>query len=161
MGGTTLCCVTDSSEGRAAAQLAGALSERLGLRLVFAHVVDVPPGSEESLTARQGQAGAERALAAIARETGLPSGTESRVVIGDRADRLAWIAAEEGADLIVLGSRASGFRGRKLGCTLARELEAVTPTPVVVAPPQTRKRNRRRLALADEAAGYLVEGAKR
>jgi nucleotide-binding universal stress UspA family protein len=153
MGGTILCGVTDSSDGRAAAQLAVALGERLGLRLVLAHVVEVPAGSEKSLTARKGQAGAERALEALAREIGFPSGTDSRVVMGDRADRLAWIAAEEGADLIVLGSRASGFRGRRLGCTLARELEAVTLTPVVVAPPQTRKRSQRRLALADDAAG--------
>src|SRR5207302_8867617 len=75
MGGTILCGVTDSSDGRAAAQLAVALGERLGLRLVLAHVVDVPAGSEESVTARKGQAGAERSLEAIAREIGLPGGS--------------------------------------------------------------------------------------
>jgi nucleotide-binding universal stress UspA family protein len=151
MGGTILCCVTDSPEGRAAAQAAGALSRRLGLRTVLSHVVDVPHGTEESSTARQGQSGAERALATIVRESGLADGTELRVVLGERADRLAWVAAEEGADLIVLGSRATGFRGQKLRCTLARELEAVTQTPVLVAPPQTRRRNQQRLALVDEA----------
>lgn len=152
MGGTILCCFTDSPQGCAGAHLAGALSRRLGLRLVVAHVVDTPAGSEESLTARQGQTGAERAFAATARDAGLPSSTDLLVLLGDPADQLARVAAEEGADLIVLGSRASGIRGRKLVCGLARELEAVTPTPVVVAPPQTRKRNQRRLALADDAA---------
>jgi hypothetical protein len=50
--------------------------------------------------------------------------------------------------LIVLGSRATGFGSRKLRCTLARELEATTPVPVLVAPPSTRKRSDNRLSLA-------------
>ena len=69
-----------------------------------------------------------------------------RVVLGDPADALAHVAAEEGADLIVLGSRFAGFGGRNLRCALARELEAATPVPVVVAPPSTRKRSDRRLS---------------
>ncbi|HET7043824.1 MAG TPA: universal stress protein [Gaiellaceae bacterium] len=153
MGGTILCGVTDSREGQAAAQLAGALSERLGSRLVLAHAVDgVPPGTHESLTARQRQAGAERALEELARGLGTNGEIELRVGFGDRAELLAQIAAEEGADLIVLGSRASGLRGRQLACTLARELEASTPAPVLVAPPQTRRRAERRLAVAEAAS---------
>lgn len=146
MTGTILCGVTDTSEGRGAAQLAAALGERLGLRLVLAHVVDVPPATEESVTARQGQSGAERTLAEVARE--VADGAECRVMFGQRAERLAQIAAEEGADLIVLGSRTQGLRGRQLRCTLARELEAATPAPVLIAPPQTRRRSERRLAMA-------------
>lgn len=145
MGGTIVCGVNDTSEGRSAAQLAAALGERLGLRLVLAHVVDVPLASTESLGARQEQSGGERVLAEVARDVG---GAECRVVLGPRAERLAWVAAEEGADLIVLGSRRRGLRGGSLGCSLARELEAATPAPVVVAPPQTRKRSDRRLAAA-------------
>jgi hypothetical protein len=62
MAGTILCGVTDSPEGRDAAQLADALSARLGLRLVLAHVVDgIPVAAEESLTALQGRK--RRALA--------------------------------------------------------------------------------------------------
>ena len=152
MSGTIVCGVTDTTEGRAAAQLAGALSERLGLRLVLAHAVDTPPNAEESLTARQGLFGAERALSAAVRELGLAEDAETRVAIGQRADVLAQIAAEEGADLIVLGSRAGGFRGKQLQCTLARELEAATPAPVLVAPPQTRRRSVQRLALAETAS---------
>jgi len=152
MGGTILCGVTDSSGGRGAAQLAGALSERLGVRVVLVHVVDVSPGAYESVSARQGQSGAERALERIVREVDLENGVEVRVLLGDPAERLAHVAAEEGADLIVIGSRASGFRGRQLSCTLARELEAATPAPVLVAPPQTRGRSRRRLAAAGQSA---------
>jgi nucleotide-binding universal stress UspA family protein len=143
-GGTIVCGVTESADGRDAAELAHALGARLDLRLVLVHVVDgVPPGSGESLTARQRQAGAERALDTIAREIG--NGTEKRVLLGERAEGLAQVAAEEGADLIVLGSRSTGLGSRKLRCTLARELEAATPVPVVVAPPTTRKRSDHRL----------------
>jgi nucleotide-binding universal stress UspA family protein len=143
MSGTILCGVTDTDDGRAAAQMATALSERLGLRLVFAHVIDLPRGSEDSVTGRQRQEGATRAVNALLRE--ISPQAEYRIVLGRVADRLAQIAAEEGADLIVLGSRKYGLRGRKLRCLTARELEAATPAPVVVAPPQTRRRSEHRL----------------
>jgi len=146
-GGTIVCGVTESTDGRSAAQLARALGARLGLRLVLVHVVDgVPPGTHESLTARQRRSGGEHLLNAIAHDVG--NGTEKRLVLGDRADALAQVAAEEGADLIVVGSRPTGLGKRKLRCTLARELEAVTPVPVLVAPPTTRKRSDHRLSVA-------------
>lgn len=149
MSGTIVCGVTNAPEGRSAAELAHALGVRLGLRLVLVSVVDgVPRGTHESLTARQRQTGAERTLNGIAREIG--NGTETRVVVGDRAGALAQVAAEEGADLIVLGSRSTGLGSRKLRCTLARELEATTPVPIVVAPPSTRRRSDHRLSVAAE-----------
>lgn len=152
MRGTIVCGVTDSPDGRSAAELAQALGHRLGLRVVLVHAIDgVPAGTHESLTARQRQSGAERTLHEIAREIG--NGTEKRVVIGGRAEALARVAAEEGADLIVIGSRSTGLGGRKLRCTLARELEATTPVPVLVAPPSTRKRSDHRLSVA---AGTLA-----
>ena len=139
--GTIVCGVAESPEGRSAVELARALGARLGLRLVLVHVVDgVHPGTEDSVTARQRQTGAERMLTAIG------NGTEKRVMLGERANALARVAAEEGADLIVLGSRPAGLGNRKLRCTLARELEAETPVPVLVAPPATRRRSDRRLS---------------
>jgi len=147
MGGTIVCGVAETQEGRTAAELAGALGARLGLRLVLVHVIDgVPAGTHESLTARQRQTGAEQILNSVAREIG--NGTENRVVLGNRAEGLAQVAAEEGADLIVLGSRSAGLGSRKLRCTLARELEAATPVPVLVAPPATRTRGDHRLSVA-------------
>jgi len=148
--GTIVCGVTEAADGRGAAELAHALGTRLGLRLVLVHVLDgVPPGTQESLSARQRQAGADRILGEIAREVG--NGTETRVMLGNRAGAIAQVAAEEGADLIVIGSRPAGLANRKLRCTLARELEATTPVPVVLAPPATRKRSDHRLTLATEA----------
>jgi nucleotide-binding universal stress UspA family protein len=151
MGGTIICGVNEAPDGRSAAELACALGARLGLRLVLVHVVDgLPAGGHESLTARQRQTGAETILNAIAREIG--NGTEKRIMLGDRAEALAQVAAEEGADLVVIGSRPAGFGNRKLRSTLARELEAATPVPVVVVPPATRKRAEQRLAPAAAAA---------
>lgn len=152
-GGTVVCGVTEGPDGRGAADLARALVARLGLRLVLVHVLDgVPPGTHESVTARQRQSGAERILGEIAREVG--DGAERRVMVGDRAESLAQVAAEEGADLIVIGSRPAGFGNRKLRCTLARELEAATPVPVVLAPPTTRRRSDHRLAVAAGATAH-------
>ena len=150
-GGTVICGVDETAEGVDVPAIGRAMAARLGLRLVLVSVIDgVPAGGHESLTARQRLAGAERTLALIARDLG--NGTERRVVLGDRAEALARVAADEGADLIVLGSRPARLGSRRLRCTLARQLEAVTPIPVVVAPPSTRQRSDRRLAAAASAA---------
>jgi nucleotide-binding universal stress UspA family protein len=147
-----VCGVSETPAGQAAADLAGALGTRLGLRLVLVSVLDgVPAGARDSLTARQRQGGAERALAELARSAA--DGTETRVVHGEPAEALAQVAAEEGADVIVVGSSPAGLGKRKLRSALARRLEAVTPVPVLVAPPSTRKRSARRLAVAVEANG--------
>jgi nucleotide-binding universal stress UspA family protein len=151
MGGTVVCGVTETPAGRSAVDLAHALTTRLGLRLVLVHVLDgVPLGTQGSLTARQRLAHAEQILSEVTQGIGVE--TEQRIMLGDRADALAQVAAEEGADLIVLGSRPAWLGSRKLRCTLARELEAATPIPVVLAPPTTRKRSDHRLAVATGAA---------
>lgn len=147
MRGTVVCGVVDSPNGRGAVELAAALAERLRLRLVLVHVIaDVPADAVATLTGRGRQSEAEAFLRAAADEAG--NGTEARVVLGDRAERLAQVAAEEGADMIVLGSQRAGLGRRNLRCTLARELEATTPVPVLVAPPATRPRSDRRLEAA-------------
>jgi nucleotide-binding universal stress UspA family protein len=149
MGGTIVCGVSETAEGRAAAELAGALGVRLGLRVVLVSVLDgMPVSARESLTGRLRQIGAERSLKEVAQASA--EGAETRVVHGQRAEALARVAAEEGADVIVVGSRAAGLGSRKLRSTLARELEAVTGVPVLVAPPVTRRRSERRLAVAVE-----------
>ena len=149
MGGTVVCDVTDPLAGQNAAQFAAALGARLGLRLVLVYVVDrevSPP--DEGVTGRRW--GGMPNLDSIAQELGHEA--ELRLVVGQPAEALARVAAEEGADLVVVGARAAGFGGRKLRCTLARELEAATSVPVLVAPPSTRKRSDRRLAVPADAA---------
>ena len=142
MHGTIVCGVVDSAEGRAAAQLAAALAARLGLRLVLVHVGEAAESDRRN--------GVEQALQEIAQSVG--DTAETRLVHGNRVDALAGVAAEEGADVIVLGSRPRGARSRQLRCGLACELEAVQSVPVLIAPPSTRERSRHRLALAEAAA---------
>ena len=131
MGGTIVCGVTGTAAARDASELAAALAARLGLRLVLVHV------------SRDGGPGP----AAVA----WPE--EVRVIKGIPAQALAEVADEEGADLIVLGSRVAGFGRRLLRSGLATELEAATHVPVLVVPPSTRGRSVHRLALAVEAGG--------
>jgi nucleotide-binding universal stress UspA family protein len=150
MGGTIVCDVTDPPAGQNAAEYAGALGARLGLRLVLVYVVSaVPAVARESLTGRHDRSRAERILEEIVRVVG--HAAETRVAAGGRAEALARIAAEEGADLVVVGARPAGVGGRKLSWSLARELEAATPVPVLLAPPSTRKRSDRRLAATADA----------
>jgi nucleotide-binding universal stress UspA family protein len=147
MGGTIVCGIADSAGGRGAAEFGAALSARLGLRLVLVYVIDARSPADTGLAPT---AGAERVATALAHAVG--NATETRVVVGAPAEALAQVAAEEGADLIVLGSRATGFARRHLRCALASELEAATPVPVLVAPPSTRNRSGRRLAVALDVA---------
>jgi nucleotide-binding universal stress UspA family protein len=148
MSGTIVCDVTEPAAGRSAAEFAAALGARLDLRLVLVHVLTgVPDGAEESLTARQRRRGAQRTIDEIAR--GVCHEAELRLVVGNHAEAVARVAAEEGADLVVVGGRPAGLGRRNLRWTLARQLEAATPVPVLVAPPTTRKRSDRRLTVAD------------
>lgn len=140
MRGTIVCGVTPTPGARAAAQLAEALTARLDLRLVLVHVVDSHRDDVD------GEASFEALAGTLARTA------EVRIVHGNRVDALARAAADEGADLIVLGSRAHGAGGRQLRCSLARQLEAVQSVPVVIAPPATHARSGRRLRLAENAA---------
>jgi nucleotide-binding universal stress UspA family protein len=147
MGGTILCDVTDARDGRCARGFAGALATRLGLRLVLVLVVRGTPARKTAIGKRR-LSEAERALAAAADELG---DVETRLAFGNHSTALARVAAEEGADMVIVGSHATGFGGRNLRCGIVRQLEAETPVPVLVAPPSTRKRTERRLALAADA----------
>jgi nucleotide-binding universal stress UspA family protein len=133
MGGTMICAVTGTAAGRNAAELAAALAARVGLRLVFVHV------------SRDGETGVPPAILAA----------DVRVIPGRPAQAIAEVAADEGADLIVVGSRTGGLGRRLLRSGLARQLEAATPVPVLVAPPSTRARSGSRLAPAAEAVGRV------
>jgi nucleotide-binding universal stress UspA family protein len=145
MRGTIVCGVTDSDEGRGALAVAAELSERLGLRLVLVHVADgiaprdVNGEGSESVTTRAGREGAARLVARLAAEHGVAGSAEQRSAVGDPAALLGQVAAEEAADLIVVGSRARGRLRRGLESRLVRQLETETSVPVLIAPPWTRR----------------------
>ena len=135
--GTIVCGVNDSQSARDALQLAAALSERLRVRLVVAHVASGESSDQ-----------AERLVSRLTQEVTPAVQAEPRVAAGDPAARLAQLAAEEGADLIIVGFGGDGRLRRRACSTLASELESATSCPVVVAPPQTRPRSELRLARA-------------
>jgi nucleotide-binding universal stress UspA family protein len=143
MRGTIVCGVTDSDEGRGALAVAAELSERLHLRLVLVHVADgiaprdVNDDDSESVTTRAHRQGAARLVARLAAAHGVADRAEQRSAVGEPAALLGQIAAEEAADLIVVGSRARGRLRRGLESRLARQLETTTPVPVLIALPRT------------------------
>jgi len=143
MRGTILCGVTDTDEGRQALATAVELAERL--RLVLAHIaegigpLDAGTDGGESVTMKGGREGAEHLLARLADEYAVAGRAERRVAVGDAPSLLGQIAAEEAADLIVVGARTRGRLRRGIESRLADELETETPVPVVIAPPRLRQ----------------------
>jgi nucleotide-binding universal stress UspA family protein len=141
MPGTVLCAITNGEEGRGAVEVAAELSDRLDLRLVLAHVASgiSPIGDtedNESVTMRGDREGAARLVARLAAEHGLAQRAEQRHGVGDPAALLGQIAAEEAADVIVVGARRRGFLRRALESRLAEELASETSVPIVLAAPR-------------------------
>jgi nucleotide-binding universal stress UspA family protein len=138
--GTIVCGVDDTDDGHAALELAVELSERLGARLVLAHVWDGIASlagdglASVSMTGTRERAG--RLVARLAAEHGVADRAELRSAVGAPAALLGQIASEEAADVIVVGSRNRGRLRRGLESRLAGELEAETSVPVVIAPPR-------------------------
>jgi nucleotide-binding universal stress UspA family protein len=147
----TIACGVDGSPGAAeAARVATDLSAQLDLRVVLVHVAHgfTSEIGDESLTTLQARLGGERLVRRIAAELGLD---ESRVEVGDPAEQLAQVAAEERAALILVGARARRRWRPLLRSDVARDLAGVTQCPVLVVPPRgagTRRAEPFRLAAA-------------
>ena len=147
MRGTIVCGFSDGDDGRAAFEAAAELSERLRLRLVLAHVADgirVPEGDgadTENGSVKANGASAARLALELASDHGLSDRIEHRSAVGDPAALLAQIAAEEAADLIVVGARMRGRLHRRLESRLAEQLETATPVTVLIAAPRDRRRS--------------------
>jgi nucleotide-binding universal stress UspA family protein len=131
-----VCGIDDSPGALEAVRVASKLSAQFEARLVLAHIANGWPGSDESLTTNQGRQGGNRLLERTAREHNLHA--ERRVEVGEPAEALVRIAAEEAATLIVVGSRHQGWRRAKLRSRLAADLAASASCPVVVVPPPAR-----------------------
>jgi nucleotide-binding universal stress UspA family protein len=144
MRGTLICGVNDNEDGRAALDTAVELSDRLGLRLVLAYArhgiepIDVDAEGAESVSMRANREGAARVLARLSAEYGIADSAEHRSGTGDAATLIGQVAAEEAADVIVVGSRKRRGLRRGLESRLAEQLQSETPVPVVIAPPRRR-----------------------
>jgi nucleotide-binding universal stress UspA family protein len=138
----TIVCGLDRSPGaQEALRVAERLRRRLGLRVVAVHVVDafVRQSPDNGIVVRQARERGDRLVEQLLAERELGE-LDRRIELGDPAERLAAVALEEGAELIVIGSQQHGrrrraaFRGR-----LATELAETTSCPVLVAPPRSAR----------------------
>jgi nucleotide-binding universal stress UspA family protein len=128
--GTIVCTVDDSEGVDAAVRAALRIAERFDARILLVSIAagdGLAPGTEDGESAG-------RRLERIVARHGLPE-EEHRVAVGDPVESVTVIAAEEAADLIVVGARR-GLLGRSFRSSLASELAATAPCPVVVAPPE-------------------------
>jgi nucleotide-binding universal stress UspA family protein len=121
--GTIICMVDSSHEAETAVDVARHLANRFDARILLVSIADGLAPTKNG-----------------ARE-------EHRVAAGDPAEAVAVIAAEEAADLVVVGARR-GLLGRTVGDGLARELAATAPCPVVVALPVAAAGGARRASFA-------------
>jgi nucleotide-binding universal stress UspA family protein len=145
-----VCGVDGSIDSVSALRSAGLLAEGLGARLVVAHVIDpiqativhaelsaggslgrAPmPVTQAEVEQQAGEAILKQAIA----EAGAPE-AERRILSGKPADSLAALADDEGAALIVVGSRGrGGFKTLLLG-SVSNGLIAVARCPIVVVSP--------------------------
>jgi K+-sensing histidine kinase KdpD len=124
----TIVCGVDSSPGaRAAVRVAATLAEVMDARLVAVHVLDRLIG---------GAGSAERIADEILYNELPDASAEPRGEVGDVAERLAAVAREERATLIVVGARSRGRSRTSLRTRCVAELTELTTVPIVVAPLQ-------------------------
>jgi nucleotide-binding universal stress UspA family protein len=156
MSASIVCGVDGSLDSRAALRVAAQLSGQLDVGLVVAYVARPPqlfspspvgagsrPAAPPGLVDADLRAG-ERLLQDLTAAEGLHD-VDRRVVAGlDAADRLADLADDEDADLIVVGSRGRGaFKAAFLG-SVSNALIGVARCPVVVVPPGAAEEHGRR-----------------
>jgi nucleotide-binding universal stress UspA family protein len=149
MSTSIVCGVDGSPDSNAAVAVAARMAERLGARLVLAHVAEPaltyahaapvgglsPAGSleEQDVAAAQDELGAS--LLQEASEAVGGSDSAQRFAVGFPAEQLAAIAVDEGAELIVVGSRGRGaFKSAFLG-SVSNSLVGIARCPVLIVPP--------------------------
>lgn len=142
---SVLCGVDGSADARVALRVAAGLAEQLGLRLVVAHVAPVPvspvafgaggPALAAYPSPAAGIESGERMLGLLLEEAAI-DGAEQRVVAGFPPDRLADLADEENAALLVVGSRGRGSVKAAFLGSVSMDLIGVARCPVLVVPPR-------------------------
>ena len=148
MSRSIICGVDGSADSEVALKTAVQLSNRLGLKLVVAHVAEaayIPYAAAAPFGGRAGRDAvvaevdsqeevAERLLEQVVLKAGL-DGVDLRASVGQPAERLADLADEVDAELIVVGSRGRGaFRAAFLG-SVSSSLVGVARCPVLIVPP--------------------------
>jgi nucleotide-binding universal stress UspA family protein len=133
--GTVLCGVDHSDGAMQALRVAADLCARLDLRLVVVNVVDQP--APLTAVAPEVVRAAEQALGRLVLETEAGREVEIRVAVGPAAKRLVEIADDEGAQMIIIGSRPARRWPRLGGGRLARMLARASSSAILVVPAVT------------------------
>jgi nucleotide-binding universal stress UspA family protein len=143
-----ICGVDGSPDSEAALKVAAGLADRLERRLVLAHVAELAHIPYAAAAPFGGMGGTiavtreieldeeagERLLEQVAIDASLVD-ADRRVAIGFPAERLAELADEENAELIVVGSRGRGaFKAAFLG-SVSGSLVGIARCPVLIVPP--------------------------
>jgi nucleotide-binding universal stress UspA family protein len=140
MSRAVVCGIDGSAESFAAAAVAARLAERLGLRLVLAHVIEDARafryGDQHQRDRRWRRAAAE-AASLFARIERRLSGmeVESRLLRGGAARVLSALPADEDAALLVVGCRGRGAVKSVLLGSVSSTVARASDRPVVVVPP--------------------------
>ena len=138
--GPIICSVDDSDAAAGVVRIAERLARALEGRLLLLHVappttapgVSAAPAGQERLRREELQ-DAQRLLETLAAEVGVEP-AETRAEIGSAAERIVEICRDEGAALVVLGSRGRGdLKSAVLG-SVSHRVASSAPCPVVIVP---------------------------
>jgi nucleotide-binding universal stress UspA family protein len=168
-------CGVDHSQGsRRALRVAAGLAERLDSRLLLVNVrrspADVPPGmaSEWDVVRERAVGGGQRLLGELgaglleeSRARRLRELVVGRVEFGDPATRLARVADQVRATLIVVGSRGRGYSSSLLLGSVSQTVASAPSRPVLVVPPEAGPETHRRGATSDRPPSVVcgVDGS--
>jgi nucleotide-binding universal stress UspA family protein len=123
------------------ARMGGELAAELGARVVLTHVRDdVPPSNSKSQRERARHRSRRRVHEILQRaHDALPPTVDAdeRLKIGGVANPLGEVADDEGANLIVVGSRGRGRLASALFGSVSRALARDAPCPVMIVPDAT------------------------
>ena len=148
MTGPIICGVDGSSDSQAALKVAEQFADRLGSNLILSHVAEPAYVPYAAAYPFGGTAGAmavaeeaeseeedsERLLERVAVAAGLED-AERRVAIGHPAERLAELADDENAELVVVGSRGRGALKSAILGSVSYSLVGIAGCPVLIVPP--------------------------
>jgi nucleotide-binding universal stress UspA family protein len=143
-----ICGIDGSADSQAALKVAAEFAGRLGSTLILAHVAEpayVPYAAAYPFGGTSGpiavakevqseEEAAARLLELVAVDAGLAD-AQRRVAIGHPAERLAELADEEDAELIVIGSRGQGALKSAFLGSVSYSLVGIARCPVLIVPP--------------------------